>query len=73
MRKTKLPRQAREGIYFQLVVESVIPDMFHIFPILHNTVVYRIIYIQLMPELSAGLANNDILYEKKKYKKSNYR
>lgn len=63
--KTKLPGEAGEGVYFQFVVESVIPNMFHILPILHNTVMDRIIYIQLMPELSTGLANNYILNDMK--------
>ena len=47
--------------YFQLVVESMIPNMFHVFPVLHNTIVDRVVYIQLMPELSACLPHNYIL------------
>lgn len=61
MLKTKLPEDAGEDIYFQFVIECMIPNMFHIIPILHNTIVDRIIYIQLMPKLSTTLPHNYIL------------
>jgi hypothetical protein len=59
--RQKWQEEAGEETYFQFVIESMIPNMFHIIPILHNTIVDRIIYIQLMPELRASLPNNYIL------------
>lgn len=64
--QTQLRKEEKEE-YFQLVVESMIPNMFHILPVLDNTIVDRIVYIQLMPEHSASLPNNYILNETKCY------
>lgn len=39
----------------------MVPDMAHIIPVLHDAVVNRVIYIQLMPKFCASFSNNDIL------------
>lgn len=72
--RQKRQEEAGEEIYFQFVIESMIPNMFHILPILHNTIMDRIIYIQLMSKLRASLPNNYILKwnKTKTYMKSNY-
>lgn len=37
--------------------------MTHIIPVLHNSIVNRIRYIKLMPQICTGFSNNNILHE----------